>query len=282
MSFIKDYQKVYVNSKNRIDGNDGNYTYNIQLKPDNKFDQVCLLNASIPKSYFNIENGYNYFTVKELDKSFQVIITAGNFTRNSLGVSLPILLNNASITYGYGWTYSCSFPNNNTTVDTGVFNYSVVGGNPKFIYDDITDANKLMGFANNSTNTFVNGLLSSTQVINLQPIQTIQLHCSFVNNRFGTNLTSADILQTFPVNSGYPSFANIGYLCPDVEAYSHELSSKTLGSCNIYFTDQDLIPIDFNNVNNQFELLFYEKNKEDFHLKEFLAHYIETSNSTKV
>jgi len=56
----------------------------------------------------------------------------------------------------------------------------------------------------------------------------------------------------------------------------HNISDKNIGTCDIYFTDQDLIPVNFNNINNQFEVIFYEKNKEDFHLKEFLAHYIET------
>ena len=60
MDIIKNYYKsnavhdsliYYVNSSNRLEGDDSDFTYQIQLPPHSEFNYVSVLPASIPKSY---------------------------------------------------------------------------------------------------------------------------------------------------------------------------------------------------------------------------------------
>ena len=51
----------YVNSSNRLSGNDSDFTYYFKIPPESKDDKVCVLQMSIPKSYilFNQMKHFN-------------------------------------------------------------------------------------------------------------------------------------------------------------------------------------------------------------------------------
>ena len=56
---------INFNSKDRVLGTNSSFLSNPVDLGNNKFDSVCLVQASIPKSFYNIPSGYNKFTLKE-------------------------------------------------------------------------------------------------------------------------------------------------------------------------------------------------------------------------
>ena len=61
MDIIKSSQIYYVNSTYKITGTDSSFLYQIQLPPNSEFNRVTCLAASIPKSFYTIETGFNVF-----------------------------------------------------------------------------------------------------------------------------------------------------------------------------------------------------------------------------
>lgn len=279
MSKIDYKQIVYVNSHDRLTGTNSNFTYKISLRPDAEFDRVTLLQASIPKSYYNVNTGYNYFTLTENGLTATVSIPIGTYTRNSLSLILTSSLNSSS---PRGWTYSVTYPNAYLTTDTGKYTYTVSGNaglQPSFTFDTITLIYELMGFNTNSVNIFSANILTSSNVVNLQPFNCIQIHSNIVANDFSGSQTAADILATVIANTGSASYSNISYQCWEPESFSHNLSSNGTGVASFNLTDEDNIPIDLNGCNMQMVLCFWKKNKSLTLLTDFMKfitqHFIE-------
>ena len=79
----KSQHVVYVNSADRLSGTSDNFTYNINLPSDKKFNKVVVLDALIPKSYWLVQNGYNTFQLTENGVTATVTLPVGNYNLNS-------------------------------------------------------------------------------------------------------------------------------------------------------------------------------------------------------
>lgn len=268
MSKIDDKQIVYINSKDRNSGTDDNFEFNIKLKPNNTFDRVTLLQVGIPKSYYSLQNGFNYFTLVELGVSTTITLTPGNYTRTSLSLTVKSKLNSLS---PHSWVYNVVFANSQTSVDTGTYTFSVTSntGQPSFIFDNITFMDEMLGFASGSTNTFVANTIESTQVCDLQPFSCIQIHSNAVSNKFAANLNT-DILQSVFMNQGSASYSFVSWDCPDVDAFSHDLASSNISTATFYLTDEDNVAINLNSVNFQMVIMFWKKNETLQKLKDVI------------
>ena len=55
----------YINTENKASGTNSNFTYNIKMPVDSDFDSVCVLQASIPLSFYLVQDGVNTFTLRE-------------------------------------------------------------------------------------------------------------------------------------------------------------------------------------------------------------------------
>ena len=247
MSLIDERQIVYINSRDRLTGADGDFTYAINLRPGNEFDHVVCLQAGIPKSYYPVQDGYNYLTLTELGHSITLFLTPGSYTRNSLAVAIGALLTAGSSTLGHGWSYTVAYPNANKNVDTGLYTITVTGntGQPALTFDSVTFLDEMLGFAASSTNVFSGGALTSTQVVDLQPFSSIQIHSDIVYNEFAT-AQNTDTLQTVFANVGSAPFSFIQWVCPDIEGFSHNFASRGTSTARFYLTDEDGIPLDLN------------------------------------
>ena len=70
---------VYVNSRNRLDGTDSDFSYNVKFPPGLDVDHVTVLNALIPKSYYLIQLGHNTFDLQEGNSIVTIPIPVGNY-----------------------------------------------------------------------------------------------------------------------------------------------------------------------------------------------------------
>lgn len=250
MATITKKQFIYVNSRNRLSGTDSNFSYKFDIDPNSDFDRAVVLQASIPKSYYLVEDGYNTFTLKEDTDEAIVTVTPGWYNRKSFQIVLSTLLTAASPNT---WQYVVSFPNAQSAADTGKYKFVVSGATtqPQFIFT--TFLFEAMGFDSDTTNNFVGGELYSTNVIKLQPEDTIFIHSDLVANQ------TDNVLQEIFTN-GDPSYSSVNFLNPSFEAYAKKITASNSGSYNFYLTDEDGLPINLNGQNFNMTLLLYKEN----------------------
>jgi len=242
---IKNSRIYYINSRNRIGGTNENFQYKIEMNPliDN-FNHACVLQASIPKSYYLVQDKHNTFTLREDLKEATITITPGNYTYSTIMTEIVDKLNSSSPS---GWTYSCSF-----TKSTGKFTFTVSNNadiQPSFVFD--IHLYEVFGFEKNSTNVFNANSLTSTNIINLQLETTLYIISDLVETR-GKN-----VLQEIFVSSS-PDLGHITYLCRDVMAYSKKLSTNKSNIYKFVLTNEDDEVMNLNGINMVFSLLLYE------------------------
>src|SRR3954463_4082263 len=62
MSIITSKRLFYCDSHNRVAGSHSNFSLQLEYKNEN-YDHCVILQATIPKSYYLIQSGKNYFTL---------------------------------------------------------------------------------------------------------------------------------------------------------------------------------------------------------------------------
>jgi hypothetical protein len=253
MSLIEYKKTFYINSGNRISGTNSRFTVNIPILPTDEFDHVSLLQATIPKSFYQVRNTLNTFTLTEGAQNVTITVPRGNYSRRSLQSTLANLLTSNSPN---GIVYQLLWPDSSST-QTGKFTFtcSNVGGiQPIFTFGN--GMYKQMGFEKNSSNQFVDFQLESVNVINLQPDSLLFIHSDICSN----NNANDDILQEIYVAAGTPDYANIHWENYDIESYSKTLVSKAKTTYTFYITDEDGIEVNLNGVHVNLTLVFYKKN----------------------
>jgi hypothetical protein len=133
MSIITKKTIFYVNSHKRLSGEHNNFSYQIQLPPNNDYTYVCLLSAVIPKSYYLVQQGYNSFILRENGIDTTITIPIGNYSATSFRTVVQGLLNNNT---SQAWSYSITYPNISTSANTGKYIYTCAGGNPSFVFGE--------------------------------------------------------------------------------------------------------------------------------------------------
>jgi hypothetical protein len=266
MSYIQYKRFFYINSKNRLSGTDSNFSFNLEIPQNQDYDKVVVLQASIPKSYFLVESGYNTFQLQEDTSAVTITIPVGSYTRRSFQTTLQQKLRSYS---PHGYVYTVSYPNTSQDADTGKFTYSVTGNGliqPKFIFT--TNLNEQLGFDRNSTNSFVANTLDSQNVIKLQAEDTLYLHSDLVAN--GTD----NVLQEIFANSN-PSYSSINFLNPCPNEYSKQITNSNGATYNFYLTSEDPTEvIDLNGQNLQIVLMMYKENNIFNTIKDFIKYSV--------
>ena len=83
MSAISSSRIFYINTTNKQNGTNSNFTYEIQIPQTEGYNRVCVLQASIPLSFYMIQDGVNVFTLREeyggVETSIQIAIDPGNY-----------------------------------------------------------------------------------------------------------------------------------------------------------------------------------------------------------
>ena len=246
MDLVKSSQIYYVNSTYKITGTDSSFLYQIQLPPNSEFNRVTCLAASIPKSFYTIETGFNVF---QLNKGTTVDITlsVGNYNRKTLASALATLLTNASPNK---WTYSVTYPNVATTPDTGFYTFSVAGSTsqPSFIFTSSSPFEAL-GFTS-GTFSFTGSALTSTNVTKLYLQDNILIHSDICQNY------NDNVLQEI-YTGDTTAFANIVFYNSEPIVYSKKITTNNSNIYNFYLTDDSNNQIDLHGNNMLITILLF-------------------------
>jgi hypothetical protein len=186
-----------------------------------------------------------------------VTVTPGNYNVKSWATVFASLLNAAS---SQGWTYFIYYPNSITQVDTGKFTYKVTGNGtnqPSFIFPSTSSLHEQAGFSQSSTNTFVDNLLTSSNVVKFQVEDVIFIHSNLSSNN--DHSANNDVLQEI-YSSSTPNFSNIVYQNSGaIEAYSKRLVTQNNNVYNFVLTNEKQNLINLNGLNCVFTILIYKQ-----------------------
>lgn len=251
---------VYVNSRNRLDGTDSDFSYNVKFPPGLDVDHVTVLNALIPKSYYLIQLGHNTFDLQEGNSIVTIPIPVGNYLLNAFRLTLQGLLNNYSPN---GWTYAVTYPSS-SGADTGKYTYSVIGFSspPAIIVQD--HVFEPLGFSQNTVNTFNNiGVLESANVLKLQSEDRLLIHSNIVNNPgFDDILVSINAAT----NVNFSSISYVNY-APE---YNAKLLNKNLNTYRFTILNEDGRILALNGLNMNITLLFYKRDIALQQIRDFI------------
>ncbi len=253
---------VYVDSRKRIGGtgSDSNFSYNMNLPPDIKYNRVTVIDLLCPKSYYLIQSGYNTFQLQEDNTIVIITVPAGCYLLNSFKTQISSLLNTYSPN---GWTYSMSYPAS-TGPDTGMWTY-IVSNNfsqPSLIFNNLLF--EPFGFLSGSTNTFITNSLTSTCVIKLQAEDRLILHSYLVKNP-----SNDDVLLSFNSTRSV-NYSSITYINYAPEFTAKAIKTDNSNSAHFYLTDENGVTLDLNGLNLNFTLCFFIADDTNYIIKNFI------------
>lgn len=243
--------------ENVVSGTTSDFIYKFDIDNDANYDRCAILSASIPKSYYLIDENNDDFILVENNIQVPINIPHGNYTITAWKQTLTSLLTSNSPN---NWVYNVSFPNANQ-VNKGKLLFTVIGNDsqPQFIFDE--QLYKQFGFYQ-GTYTFNNNQLESINVINLQLINTIYIKSDIVNNKHD------DVLQVLYSNSS--DFSNITFQATELLANSKPLATKNNFMNKFYLTDNNHQRINLNGLEFNFTIIFFKKNNTLQMIKDFI------------
>jgi hypothetical protein len=248
-------QVVSFNSKDRTSGTNSDFISRPVDIGLNRFDSVALLQASIPKSYYNMPSGYNTFTLTEKAVSTTITIPIGSYNKINLASVLSTLLTTGSTTLGNNWTYVVSNPSP-TVADTFKFTFTV-SGNGAFqptITMSSTSPFRQLGFEESTAYPFVANVLVSVNAINLAYVLRM-----FIKSNISDTATDGILDEILSVGSFAPQSV-LFYQQYNIDLNTKVFNSSNSNSWNFSIVDSYGQLIDFNGISWAFTLVFYQRN----------------------
>lgn len=244
---------ISFNSKDRIGGTNSNF-YSIPVDLGvNQYNAVCIVQASIPKSWYNMPNNYNTFTLTELSVSTTITVPVGNYTKINLATKLASILTTASTLLGNNWIYTCSYPVY-TEADDFKLTFTVSGnsGNqPSFTFSNNSPFRQLgfdVGTYNFSTNT-----LKSSNAINLSYVLRAFIKSNIVQE------TTDNILEEILSVGSFPPQSIVFFQQYAFDMNSKPFNTSTTNSWNFILEDSYGQEIDLNGVPWAFTVCFFQR-----------------------
>lgn len=248
-------QVVSFNSKDRASGTNSDFISTPVGLGLNRFDSVALLQASIPKSYYNMPSGYNTFNLTEKGVPTTITIPIGSYNKINLASVLSTLLKAGSTTLGNNWTYVVSNPSP-TVADTFKFTFTV-SGNGAFqptITMSSTSPFRQLGFEELTAYPFVANVLVSVNAINLAYVLRM-----FIKSNISDTATDGILDEILSVGSFAPQSV-LFYQQYNIDLNTKVFNKTNINSWNFSIVDSYGQLIDFNGISWAFTLVFYQRN----------------------
>lgn len=258
----------YINSEERLTGRSDNFTSRVLIPINQKFDRVCVLQASIPQSYYIVGVGSNTFVLRELGVDTTIAVPIGNYSVISFALVVKGLMTLASPN---NWVYEMSFPQAGVTANTGKFNFSVTGNGvdqPSLYFPN--EVHEQFGFDLLTYYPFTSNALTSVSVVSFVPETRV-----FIHSDIGINYDDGDtILQEIYGNNTVPLSMMSYELTTDPDAYSKKLRSERSNTYQFWLTDKNGNQLDLNGQDIMITILIYRKDNLSEMLKNFMQHQL--------
>lgn len=261
----------FINTINKDSGTNEHFSYTLQIPESEGYDRVVLLQASIPNTFYIVQNNYNTFILKEGVVETTITVPPGNYTAKVFALVVSALLTANSPN---GWIYTVALPNQMVEASTGMFTYSVTGNSsqPSIIVTDTV--NEQLGFHINTTNTFVANKLVSATVVNFTAESTLYILSDIVDGRDNNVLQEIYVANTI-------SLSYITYLCVTPDLYSKVLKTNKSNTFQFSLTNEKKQLLDLHGVNMQLTLCLYQSNNTDEIIRKYIRLKLKVDSSGK-
>ena len=245
----------YIDSHRRESGTNNNFTYRLDnIDPDIEYDSVVVLDASIPKSNYIIDESNNIFVVSDPIPR-DIILPIGNYNRVGFAKVLLGLL---------GEKYTINYDNMNRGEDSGKYHFtcteaSIFTFGSNRLYE-------IMGFNINSTNVFtLDGLykITSTNIVNFRPEGTFYILSDICQNH--NNSILQNIISASASDYNYITFHN-----PNPNEYSKDFSKIRSNVYTFKITNESFQDVFLNGINVVFTLMLFKRNNIGNLIKGFI------------
>lgn len=257
---------INIKSSERQSGTISNFQSKSIKLPDNKYDTVCLISSNIPRTFYNVPTNSS-FILKEDTNEYTITLEAGNYTITNLKVVIKTKLNEAG-SNDYDVSYRQAIEVQDFKFTFSISNTPAV--QPQLIFN--TALHKVLGFNANTTNTFVNGILKSTNCVNLSRINTAYIKSDIVQN------SESSILSEILSYGSYSMLSLAYQTTENIELNSRNFIQQKSGSRSYNFTlvDDDDQEIELNGVDYSFSIIIYTRSKtHELQSKEIILKNIE-------
>ena len=247
---IKTTYVVQIDSDNRLSGSHTNFYHKIEL-PHEHFDRVAVLSASIPKTFYLVQDGSNTLTLTESATSATITMTPANYNTRSFASILESKLSTQSPN---GWTYTIAMPVEATEPSTGKYTITVSGNSsqPSISFSSDSSLYRQLGFEPNSTNAFSANTLTSTHVVDFELASAVLITSNLTNTKGST-------LQEIFVDNSF-EYSRIGFQNTCMPYNAKELTSASLSSVHFSLTDTDGFLLNTNGHPINISLVFFQHN----------------------
>jgi hypothetical protein len=232
----------YIDTEDRLSGTPSNFTYQLEMPANSRFDTACVLSMTIPRSYYLIREGQNRLTLTIDGVASSITIPKGNYNVLNFITTMTTLMN--AISPGFSMTF---------VGITGKYLYRYTGSASalSFTLENPSRLGHQMGFSEVSVSNFIDGILNSTNVVDFISTSTLFLHSDLVSDQ-------SSILQEVYSDNSIP-FSNLVYSCRDASMYSKVLSTNTTSTFRFSLTDEHDLEVDLNGHEILITLLLYRK-----------------------
>jgi hypothetical protein len=256
---------IFINSYDRVSGSTDNFTINVsnQIKSSIHYDKIALVNCSIPKSYYLINNTSNELIINEAGVDKYVYIQNGNYSL----LSLCSYLNTSTNLSQYGTIYTYNF---NPNIQTGKITITVSGNsgnNVIFKFSNDNNPALIIGF--NEINYTFNSSITSPNICNLELTNSISICCDIVETEILFNITPNVLAYNY-----------INYQNNSLDITSKKISKQITNNIRFYLVDNiSNKAINLNGVNMSLSIVlitsdikntYYKVQLEDYLLNNYL------------
>jgi hypothetical protein len=251
---------INFNSKDRIQGTNSSFLSAPVDLGNNQFDSVCLVQASIPKSFYNCPSGYNTFVLREFDgvttSNATITIPPGSYTRINFQSTLATLLTDNSPD---GLTYTVSYPAS-TEADTFHYTFNVNVGSAwdiSFIFS-ATSPYRQMGF-DIGTYTFSDISITNSELESVNAINLSFILRAFIKTTLVMDATDG-ILEELLNFGSFPANSVMSYQQFNFDMNTRKYNTSGTNSWLFSLVDSFDQLIDLNGIPWAFSVVFYQRN----------------------
>lgn len=257
-----DNRIVIVDSQNRIDGTDSDFTFNLKL-PSNDYTHVALHQFSCPRSWYDVDIYTNQFTLTEYGFSPVVVnLAVGWYSVYTMVAELTSVLTSASPN---GWTYTVTWPGLNV-VNTNQFTFTVTKGgssvNPNTYPPSLSftsqDCWVQLGFNANSTNTFTASVANTAVLVSVNSINISYINRLYLTSTICTE-SQNNLLQVVLIAGNYQPGSYVYYEDLLIDANSRQFTRNKDNVFRFTLYDNYGNIILLNGLNLVFSLIFFKK-----------------------
>jgi hypothetical protein len=194
-----------ITSKNRLEGSTNNFIIKLNIPVDiiNSITNVSITDISIPKSFYQIENGFNTFNLYENNVLINIILPAGNYSKLQLFSYLNIHMTNQSLN-----SVIYTITDEHLSYDTGKI--KITADKPlitKKLLFSKNDVFQFLGFNTDIQYSFIDQIVSPN-IINLNSEDVLLLHSNICSNNNNDLLGGSDVLSSI-YTSGQKNYSYI-------------------------------------------------------------------------